>query len=200
MREITAKIVSYHLDSSDVKIEQMQENRNREPVLNGSTYKLKPVGADNALYVTINDIILNEGTEFEERRPFEMFINSRDVDHFQWVTALTRVISAVFRKGGDFSFLVEELGSIFDPKGGYWDNVNGKTKYIPSIIAGIGNILDIHLNRQVKTSEVIEVPVVAAKESDALKNATLCSKCNTKSVVLMDGCPTCLECGDSKCG
>jgi aspartate aminotransferase len=90
-------------------------------MLIGSTYKIKTPVSDHAMYVTINDIVLNEGTEHEQRRPFEVFINSKNLDHYQWIVALTRIISAVFRKGGDVAFLVEELKAVFDPRGGYLD-------------------------------------------------------------------------------
>ena len=99
---------------------RMHERLERPEVLVGSTYKVKTPVSDHAMYVTINDIILNEGTEHEKRRPFEIFINSKNLDHYQWIVALTRIISAVFRKGGDVTFLVEELKAVFDPRGGYW--------------------------------------------------------------------------------
>src|SRR6202162_2954557 len=100
------------------KVIRMHERLERPEVLVGSTYKIKTPISDHAMYVTINDIVLNEGTEYEQRRPFEVFINSKKLDHFQCIVALTRVISAVFRKGGDTTFLVEELKAVFDPKGG----------------------------------------------------------------------------------
>ncbi|MEE8118639.1 MAG: NrdJb, partial [Gammaproteobacteria bacterium] len=99
---------------------RMHERLERPDILIGSTYKVKTPVSDHAMYITINDILLNEGTEFEQRRPFEVFINSKNLDHYQWIVALTRIISAVFRKGGDVTFLVEELKAVFDPRGGYW--------------------------------------------------------------------------------
>ena len=98
----------------------MNEHIERPEFLLGTTYKIKPPIDDHAMYITINDIILNEGTDHETRRPYEVFINSKNMEHFQWVIALTRVISAVFRKGGDVTFLVEELRSVHDPSGGYF--------------------------------------------------------------------------------
>jgi hypothetical protein len=100
------------------KVIRMHERLERPEVLIGSTYKIKTPISDHAMYVTINDIVLNEGTEYEQRRPFEVFINSKNLDHFQWIVALTRIISAVFRKGGDVTFLVDELKAVFDPRGG----------------------------------------------------------------------------------
>jgi hypothetical protein len=94
------------------------------------------------MYITINDIVLNAGTEFEMRRPFEIFINSKNMDHFQWIVALTRIMSAVFRKGGDVTFLVEELKAVFDPRGGYF---KAGGVYMPSIVAELGNIIETHL-------------------------------------------------------
>ena len=110
--------------------------------LEGSTYKIKTPLDDHAMYVTINDIVLNAGTEHEQRRPFEIFINSKNMDHFQWIVALTRLMSAVFRKGGDVTFLAEELQAVFDPRGGYFKPGG---KFMPSIIADIGAVIEHHL-------------------------------------------------------
>ena len=131
-QKISKKIISYKVVNFEEKntqeevtvevkqldLESMHENVARPEILFGSTYKIKTPQSEHALYITINDMILNEDTEHEERRPYEVFINSKNMEHFQWVLALTRVISAVFRKGGDAVFLVDELKSVFDPKGG----------------------------------------------------------------------------------
>src|SRR6476660_6892524 len=124
------------------KVIRIHEKLERPEVLVGSTYKIKTPISDHAMYVTINDIVLNEGTEYEQRRPFEVFINSKNLDHFQWIVALTRIISAVFRKGGDVTFLVEELKAVFDPRGGYWQPGG---KFMPSIIAELGHVIEKHL-------------------------------------------------------
>ena len=124
------------------KVIRMHEKLERPEVLIGSTYKIKTPISDHAMYVTINDIVLNEGTEYEQRRPFEIFINSKNLDHFQWIVALTRIISAVFRKGGDTTFLVDELKAVFDPRGGYWQPGG---KFMPSIIAELGYVIEKHL-------------------------------------------------------
>src|SRR5262249_25108872 len=121
------------------KVIRMHEKVERPEVLVGSTYKIKTPISDHAMYVTINDIVLNEGTEYEQRRPFEIFINSKNLDHFQWIVALTRIISAVFRKGGDVTFLVDELKAVFDPRGGYWQPGG---KFMPSIIAELGYVIE----------------------------------------------------------
>ena len=107
-------------DRIPANVVQMHERVERPEMLLGSTYKIKTPLSDHALYVTINDIVLNPDTPYEKRRPFEIFINSKNMDHFQWIVALTRIVSAVFRKGGDVTFLVEELRSVFDPQGGYF--------------------------------------------------------------------------------
>ena len=121
---------------------QMHERLDRPEMLIGSTYKIKSPLFEHALYVTINDIVLNQGTEYESRRPFEIFINSKNMDHFQWVVAITRIMSAVFRKGGDVTFLVEELKAVFDPRGGYF---KAGGVYMPSIVAEIGAVVEDHL-------------------------------------------------------
>jgi hypothetical protein len=198
------------------KVVWMHEKLERPEVLIGSTYKIKTPVSDHAMYVTINDIILNEGTEHEHRRPFEVFINSKNLDHFQWIVALTRIISAVFRKGGDVAFLTEELKAVFDPRGGYWQPGG---KFMPSIVAELGFVVERHL----QTIGLMPAPemdesrraLIEAKRSeweqrnkqtDAFaatsypEGAQLCNKCNTAAVVMMDGCMTCLSCGDSKCG
>ena len=121
---------------------QMHEKVERPETLVGATYKIKSPLFEHALYVTINDIVLNMGTEYELRRPFEIFINSKNMDHFQWIVALTRIMSAVFRKGGDVTFLVEELKAVFDPRGGYF---KAGGVYMPSIVAELGAIIEQHL-------------------------------------------------------
>ena len=194
----------------------MTEAVERPEMLVGSTYKVKTPVSDHAMYITINDIVLNKGTDHEQRRPFEIFINSKNLDHFQWIVALTRIISAVFRKGGDVTFLVEELKAVFDPRGGYWKPGG---KFMPSLIAEIGAVIEDHLKtiglikeegldeHQKKLVEAKRAEFEAQNkqkdaftESDYPAGATLCAKCNTAAVVMMDGCMTCLSCGDSKCG
>jgi len=157
--KITQKITGYSVARSDdatapvaeavpvaaaVEVVQMHERVERPERLEGSTYKIKSPLFEHALYVTINDIVLNEGTEHESRRPFEIFINSKNMEHFQWAVALTRIMSAVFRKGGDVTFLVEELKAVFDPRGGYF-KMGGV--YMPSIVAELGFIIDDHLKK-----------------------------------------------------
>ncbi len=199
-------------------VESMHENLERPEMLFGSTYKIKTPQSEHALYITINDMILNMGTEHEERRPYEVFINSKNMEHFQWVLALTRVISAVFRKGGDACFLVEELKAVFDPKGGYFKRGG---VFMPSLVAEIGCAIESHMKfiGMLKDNELDDhqKKLIAAKrkEFDAQNSpkisddtdtssfpekAQLCTKCQTKALVLMDGCMTCLNCGDSKCG
>lgn len=202
---------------SENNVVHMHEKLERPETLRGNTYKIKTPLTEHALYVTINDILLNEGTDHAKWRPFEIFINSKSMEHFQWVVALTRVISAVFRKGGDVTFLVEELRSVFDPRGGYFK----KGKYTPSLVADIGNVIECHLKTigMIKNEEFDEnrQRILDEKraefESKTHENtedngnnakypveAQLCNRCMAKAVIKLDGCMTCLDCGDSKCG
>jgi hypothetical protein len=138
-------VAPQHADTLELpraEVIQMHERLDRPEMLVGSTYKIKSPLFEHALYVTINDIVLNAGTEYESRRPFEIFINSKNMDHFQWVVAITRIMSAVFRKGGDVTFLVEELKAVFDPRGGYF---KAGGVYMPSIVAEIGAVVEDHL-------------------------------------------------------
>jgi hypothetical protein len=223
--KIDHKITGYEVvkkDEAEAKraesnVVHMHEKLERPEMLLGSTYKLKTPLTEHALYVTINDIVLNPGTPYEKRRPFEIFINSKSMDHFQWVVALTRVISAVFRKGGDVTFLVEELRSVFDPRGGYFK----KGRYTPSLVAELGDVIECHLKmigllategldetrqkfiaekRAEYESRQAQVGKNAAKGGEFPPEAQMCAKCTTKAVIKMDGCLTCLNCGDSKCG
>ena len=141
--DLASKAVASQRESSaDGKVVRMHEKLDRPEMLRGSTYKVKTPVSDHAMYVTINDIVLNLGTEHETQRPFEIFINSKNLDHYQWIVALTRIMSSVFRKGGDVTFLVDELKAVFDPRGGYWQPGG---KYMPSIIAELGHIVEKHL-------------------------------------------------------
>ena len=238
----TAETVVPELPTAEVI--QMHERIERPDVLIGSTYKIKSPLFEHALYVTINDIVLNAGTDFEARRPYEIFINSKNMDHFQWIVALTRIMSAVFRKGGDVTFVVEEMKAVFDPRGGYF---KAGGLYMPSIVAEIGVAVEEHLKSigmihdpemsaeakklvaekraayeaaQKKNRRADAVAELEPEPSTVLSNdlagegfessrrepeafppaATLCAKCHTKAVIIMDGCATCLNCGNSKCG
>lgn len=203
-------------EAGSAEIIRMHEKLERPEMLVGSTYKVKTPISDHAMYVTINDIILNQGTEHEKRRPFEIFINSKNLDHYQWIVALTRIISAVFRKGGDVTFLVDELKAVFDPRGGYWQSGG---KFMPSIIAELGYVVEKHLIAIGMMTEPgldeAQQQLIAEKradfeeskkqqdafsKSDYPAGAQLCAKCSTAAVIMMDGCMTCLACGDSKCG
>jgi hypothetical protein len=153
VKKIEKKIVGFKIISDDsssifassgtlaVK-KNIDETIKRPQKLTGVTYKIKNPRSEHALYITINDIILNKGTIYEVRRPFELFLNSKSMDHFQWIVALTLIISAIFRKGGDIRFLVSELRSIFDPNGGYF---KGGGNYVPSLVSEIGDIIEQHL-------------------------------------------------------
>ena len=129
-------------DGGKDNIIHMHERIERPEVLIGSTYKIKSPMVEHAMYVTINDIVLNAGTEHELRRPFEVFINSKSMDHFQWIVGMTRIMSAVFRKGGDVTFLVEEMKAVFDPRGGYF---KAGGVYMPSLVAEIGAVVEEHM-------------------------------------------------------
>jgi hypothetical protein len=205
MNKIDQKIVGYKVvDKTETPavsadVERMHEAIPRPEYLQGTTYKIKTPQSEHALYITINDMVLNG----DERHPYEMFINSKNMEHFQWVLALTRLVSAVWRKGGDSTFLVEELKNVFDPKGGYYKKGG---VYMPSLVAEIGTVIEQHL----VATGVIKVEVDAHQQAyleakkeevgeEGLKNAELCTSCNTKSLVLMDGCVTCVSCGFSKC-
>ena len=142
--EAAAKAKEPVVDARNANVIWMHEKLERPEELIGSTYKIKTPVSDHAMYVTINDILLNEGTVHEQRRPFEIFINSKNLDHYQWIVALTRIISAVFRKGGDVTFLVEELKAVFDPRGGYWQ---AGGKFMPSIIAELGHVIEKHMQK-----------------------------------------------------
>ena len=228
----------------------MHERIERPEVLIGSTYKIKSPLVEHAMYVTLNDIVLNPGTEHELRRPFEIFVNSKSMEHFQWIVALTRIMSAVFRKGGDVTFLVDEMKAVFDPRGGYF---KAGGVYMPSLVAELGAIVEDHMKsiglihdpemsdhqrailaekraayetRAKKNSNVTPSPAKAGEGRGGVEashvssndpashedisvtgdgtsfppRATLCHKCKTKALVIMDGCATCLNCGYSKCG
>ncbi|NHQ74737.1 adenosylcobalamin-dependent ribonucleoside-diphosphate reductase [Roseovarius gahaiensis] len=172
----------------------MSEPLDRPTELEGATYKLKWPDSNHAIYITVNDIVLNG-----HRRPFEVFINSKNMEHYAWTVALTRMISAVFRRGGDVSFVVEELKAVFDPRGGAW--MQGK--YIPSILAAIGGILEQHMisigflegeGLGLKTD-----PTQSVVNLDAPRGPS-CPACGSYDMRMIEGCMTCASCGHSKCG
>jgi len=174
----------------------MAEPLDRPQTLEGNTYKLKWPDSEHAIYVTVNDVIING-----HRRPFEVFINSKNMEHFAWTVALTRMISAVFRRGGDVSFVVEELKAVFDPRGGAW--VQGK--YIPSILAAIGGVLEQHM---VAIGFLAGEGMALKEDPQAMKQVVnlgesrgkACPSCGQFDLQMVEGCMTCRSCGHSKCG
>ena len=173
----------------------MAEPLDRPEALEGHTYKLKWPDSEHAIYLTINDVIIGG-----HRRPFEVFINSKNMEHYAWTLALTRMISAVFRRGGDVSFVVEELKAVFDPRGGAW--MQGK--YIPSILAAIGGVIEEHLIRinfiegegmGLKSDPQAEVMAVGEAP-----RGKACPSCGQFDLQMVEGCMTCMSCGHSKCG
>mgnify|MGYP001194808471 FL=1 len=223
VQKVNSKIVGYSI-KKDAAVEQeknpkkelMNEEIARPDELKGYTYKIKTPLSDHAMYITINNMVLNPGTEHEQEHPFEIFINSKNMEQFQWILALTRVISAVFRKGGDSAFLAEELKQVFDPQGGYFKKGG---RFMPSLVAEIGEVLETHMKKigLITTEALTEEHKTLIEEKRALMDSAnsdqlepqvagyppgseLCNKCNVKSKILMDGCMTCLNCGDSKCG
>ncbi len=172
----------------------MSEPLDRPQSLEGSTYKLKWPDSEHAIYLTINDIVIGG-----RRRPFEVFINSKNMEHYAWTLALTRMISAVFRRGGDVSFVVEELKAVFDPRGGAWV----KGKYIPSILAAIGGVIEQHMvNIGFLEGEGMGLksdPQAQVVNMDAPRGKA-CPSCGQYDMVMIEGCMTCRSCGHSKCG
>jgi ribonucleoside-diphosphate reductase alpha chain len=173
----------------------------RPEVLPGRTYKLKWPVSDHAIYITVNDVV-QDG----RRRPFEIFINSKNMEHYAWTVALTRMISAVFRRGGDVSFVVEELKAVFDPQGGAW--IGGR--YVPSLLAAIGDVIRTHMIDigflPAPEEERHAQPRIAARAGadgsgapGGLALARQCPKCGCAGLIHQEGCDLCTACGYSKC-
>ena len=173
----------------------MSEPLDRPAALEGNTYKVKWPDSEHAIYITVNDVVIAG-----HRRPFEVFINSKNMEHFAWTVALTRMVSAVFRRGGDVSFVVEELKAVFDPRGGAWM----KGKYVPSILAAIGGVLEQHMvaigfiegeGKHLKVDPQAEVMVVGEAP-----RGKPCPSCGEYGMKMESGCASCTSCGYSKCG
>lgn len=211
MLKIDKKITAVSVVSEKPEVAQPQEIKHviakREYVLQGKTYKLKTPLSEHALYITINDVIENG-----QHKPFEIFINSKAMDNFQWIVAMTRIMSAVFRKGGDVTFLIEELGLIQDPHGGYFK----KGRWMPSLVAEIGEIIEQHLigigiikkegldEHQQKFVDEAYAKMQAVNHEVALDDgypagAVLCPKCQHRALVVDGGCSNCVNCGHGNC-
>jgi len=184
-----------HVDNEGAEVVYMSEPLNRPTELDGATYKLKWPDSEHAIYITVNDVVIAG-----HRRPFEVFINSKNMEHFAWTVALTRMISAVFRRGGDVSFVVEELKAVFDPRGGAW--MQGK--YVPSILAAIGGVIEKHMvatgflageGMGLKSDPHADVVAIGGKPK-----GKACSSCGEYGLRMVEGCMTCGSCGYSKCG
>ena len=200
--DVTGSVLSVAEDSdkapevdTGADVIYMAEPLDRPQALDGHTYKLKWPDSEHAIYLTINDILING-----HRRPFEVFINSKNMEHYAWTLALTRMISAVFRRGGDVSFVVEELKAVFDPRGGAW--MQGK--YIPSILAAIGGVIEQHLIRigfiEGEGMGLKADPQAQVVNLDDAPKGKACPSCGQFDMRMVEGCMTCGSCGHSKCG
>ena len=200
--EVTGSVLSVSEDSNKVSeldkkadVVYIGEPLARPESLEGSTYKIKWPDTEHAIYITINDIVLNE-----RRRPFEVFINSKNMEHFAWTVGLTRMISAVFRRGGDVSFVVEEMKAVFDPRGGAW--IRGK--YVPSILAAIGGVIEQHMISigflEAEGMGLKGDPQSVVTEISKMSSKISCSSCGSFDIRKIEGCDTCASCGYSKCG
>lgn len=177
----------------------MTKPLDRPEALPGRTYKITWPDSEHAMYITLNDI-LQDG----RLRPFEVFVNSKNTEHYAWTVALTRMISAVFRRGGDVSFVVDELKAVFDPRGGHW--MGGK--YVPSLLAAIGGVIEQHLieigfmadpDNQREERAVLAL-AANAESPKPLSGLRQCPKCGQPGLIKSEGCDTCTSCGYSKCG
>jgi len=191
-------------DEYETGVVYMTQPLSRPDELPGKTYKIRWPESDHAIYITINDVV-QDG----RRRPFEVFINSKNMEHYAWTVALTRMISAVFRRGGDVSFVVEELKAVFDPRGGQWMG----QKYVPSLLAAIGGVIETHLidigflpapHEQAQAQAIVEAKaVMGAGEGGAGGGGHVamrgCPKCGTYGLIRQENCDVCTSCGYSKC-
>lgn len=203
-KQITKKIVGWAVSkSTDTKgnthTVKIAETLERPRVVEGRTYKISPAVTDSAMYITINHVVLEDGT----RRPVEMFINTKHVVHQQWITALTRMVSAIFRKPGPYLFIAEELKEIYDPQGGYF----AEQKMMPSIVAHVADVLEEHFiwigALEKPELSAVQKEVIAEKIAEAEKAGVkmqTCPKCHAEAMIMMDNCMTCTACGESKCG
>lgn len=203
--KIDQKIVGWnvrtvHDENGNTHTVKEAETLERPRVVEGRTYKISPAVTDSAMYITINDAIMDDGS----RRPVEMFINTKHVAHQQWITALTRMVSAIFRKPGPYLFVADELKEIFDPQGGYFDG----GKMMPSVVAHVADVLKEHFiwigAMEAPVLSAVQKEVIAEKVAQAdaagVTGGQVCTKCHETAVIMLDGCMTCTSCGDSKCG
>jgi ribonucleoside-diphosphate reductase alpha chain len=185
-------------DSLDQSVVYMTKPLDRPEVLEGNTYKVRWPETDHAIYITINDVVADS-----RRRPFEVFINSKNTEHYAWTVGLTRMISAVFRRGGDISFVVDELKAVFDPRGGQW--VGGR--YVPSLLAAIGEVIEEHLinigfirGSEPEIEPESEQQRLAVGDDSAHQRFRQCPRCGQASLMRLEGCDTCTACAYSRCG
>jgi ribonucleoside-diphosphate reductase alpha chain len=209
-RSPAVRVVEDPAKSGDVVY--MTKPLERDAALEGMTYKIKWPASAHALYVTINDIV-RDG----RRRPFEIFINTKNLEHYAWTVALTRMISAVFRRGGDVTFVAEELKAVFDPEGGRW--MGGR--YVPSLLAAIGDVIEQHMlhigflireegdvdasSKRQPIAAIQRIGREAGADGDAgqgspVATARVCPKCGERALRHIEGCWTCANCDYSRCG
>ncbi|WP_259781448.1 adenosylcobalamin-dependent ribonucleoside-diphosphate reductase [Aestuariispira ectoiniformans] len=187
--EKTATVVVAQQNEGDVV--HLTQPLARPGILEGRTYKIKWPDSDHAIYITVNDI-----REGDRLRPFEVFINSKNMEHYAWTVALTRMISAVFRRGGDVAFVVEELKAVFDPRGGYW--MDGQ--YVPSLLAAIGGVIEKHMIEIGFLPDREAVKKGRSEPPSGIGRGRFCPRCSQPGLLRQEGCDVCPDCGWSKCG
>ena len=189
--DVTGSVISVSDDTPPDEVTWDADGVAQRPdELLGSTYKIKYGG--HAIYITMNDAVVGG-----QRRPFEIFVNSKNMEHYAWIVGLTRMISAVFRRGGDVQFVADELKNVFDPRGGEWV----KGKYVPSVLAAIGQVVELHM-QQIGYTEVGQLGVAPVGNTPVAESAPgePCANCGSFNTKNENGCAACLDCGHSKCG
>lgn len=198
--KIDKKITGFKVKTEDtLKTEKVETKQpdipvERDPILRGKTYKFKPSNGNHSFYITVNDQLISG-----QWKPFEIFINTKSVEHFEYMQTITRLVSAIFRKCDDISFMVEELKEIYSPLGGYWGKslVKGKQTYFNSIMNQIGDIIEYHTKTLSISENIKEAPLL--EETDNSVEGAECPECKQMTLVMQGGCPTCSNCGYSKC-
>lgn len=197
---VKAEVVKSEKDKPDAPAALEIQPYQRPAKLHGTTYKIKPSVSDAALYLTINDMELPDG----RRRPFEIFINTKDKKHDQFITAMTRLISAIFRMPVPFDFVIDELKQVAAADGSYFltkGDPAGKGR-VKGIVEHIGRVIEAHCKERglVKGEEEPKAPTEPAAAPSGRQEGQECDKCGERAVFVIDGCATCRSCGDSKCG
>jgi ribonucleoside-diphosphate reductase alpha chain len=191
--ESIALEVARHMADNPPPLPMAVEVMERPRILQGRTYKLKwPQTGDN-WYITIT----HRGGV-----PFEVFITTKVAAHAEWVQALSILLTAVLRRGGDVKFLITELQGIHSASGGQY--ITEQRKFRHSQVAAIGGVIEeefrvLGMFGTTEPEPEVQKAVPPGVTFGQIGEPGCCPECGARPLVHQEGCEKCQICSYTRC-